>query len=136
MARHRLVCLFAALVSAVLLGTVGCPNAAKLGDSAQITAAELAERMRTRAAPLILDVRSRREYAAGHVPTALNIPYKELTGRLDELGVDKSDEVVVYCVNGKRALLAEKVLAQAGYTGIRNLEGQMRAWHASGYPIE
>ena len=92
--------------------------------------------MRTRAGPLILDVRSRREYAAGHVPTALNIPYKELAGRLDQLGFEKSDEVVVYCQNGKRALLAEKVLAQAGYTNVKSLQGQMRAWHGGGYPIE
>ena len=87
MARHRSFCLLAALVSAVLLGTVGCPNPAKTGDSTQITAAELAGRMRTRAAPLILDVRSRREYAAGHVPTAVNIPYNELAGRLGEMPV-------------------------------------------------
>jgi len=136
MARYRSVCLFAALVSAVLLGTVACRNAAEPGYSSQITAAELAERMRKRTAPLILDVRSPREYAAGHVPAAINIPHTELAGRLSELGIDESDELVVYCLGGKRAGLAEQVLVGASYTGVRYLEGQMRGWQGGGYPVE
>ncbi len=136
MARDRSVCLVAALVGALLLGAVGCRNAGEAGHQAHITPAELAKRVGTRAAPLILDVRSRREYAAGHVPEAVNIPYNELAGRLGELEVDKSDELVVYCLNGKRAVLAEQVLTQAGYTHVRGLQGQMRAWHSGGYPLE
>jgi rhodanese-related sulfurtransferase len=135
-ARHRSACLFAAVVAAVLLGTVDCRNAAQPGDSTQITAAELAGLVRTRTAPLILDVRSPREYAAGHVPAAINIPHTELAGRFGELGIDKSDELVVYCLSGRRAALAEQVLAQAGYTRVRSLEGQLRAWRGEGYPVE
>ena len=136
MARYGSVCLVAALLSAVLLGTVGCRNAAEPGYPAQITPAELAERVRTRAAPLILDVRSSREYAAAHVPGAINIPHTELAGRLSELGIDKSDELVVYCRSGRRAALAEQVLAEAGYTSVRSLEGQMRAWQGGGYATD
>jgi phage shock protein E len=136
MARYRSVCLVAALLGAVLLGSVGCRNAAELGYAAQITPAELAERVRTRTAPLILDVRSSREYAAGHVPGAINIPHTELAGRLSELEIDKSDELVVYCLSGRRTALAEQVLAEAGYTSVRSLEGQLRAWQGGGYPVE
>jgi rhodanese-related sulfurtransferase len=136
MARYRSSFMVAALVGAVLLGTVDCRNAAESAYPASIAPAELAERVGTPAAPLILDVRSSNEYAAGHVPEAINIPHTELAGRLSELGVDKSDEVVVYCLVGKRAALAEQVLAEAGYTGVRHLEGQMRAWQQRGYPTE
>jgi phage shock protein E len=136
MARYRSVCLFAALVSSVLLGTVGCRNAAEPGYPAEITPAELAEQVRNRAAPLILDVRSPREYAAAHVPAAINIPHTELAGRLSELEIDKSDELVVYCLSGRRAAAAEQVLARAGYTSVRSLQGQMRAWQGGGYPVE
>ncbi len=136
MARYRSVCLFAALVSSVLLGAVGCRNAAEPGYAAQITPAELAEQLRTRAAPLILDVRSSREYAAGHVPGAISIPHTELAGRLGELGINKLDELVVYCHSGKRTALAGQVLARAGYTSVRSLQGQMRAWQGGGYPVE
>ena len=136
MARYRSVCLVVAFLSAVLLGTVGCRGAAEAGCPAQITPAELAGRVSTPAAPLILDVRSPREYAAGHVPGAINIPHNQLASRLGELGIDKSDELVVYCLSGQRAAMAEQVLAQAGYTSVCGLEGQLRAWHGGGYPIE
>jgi rhodanese-related sulfurtransferase len=136
MARYRSVRLVAALLSALLLGAVGCRDAVRSGYPSQITAAELAKRVHTPPAPLILDVRSPREYAAGHVPGAVNIPHTQLAYRLGELGIDKSEEVVVYCQVGKRAALAEQVLAEAGYTGVLHLEGQMRAWQRGGYPTE
>jgi phage shock protein E len=136
MARHRSVCLFAALVSALLLGAIDCRYVTESGCPVRITAAELEERMRNVDAPLILDVRSFREYAAGHVPKAVNIPHIQLRGRLGELGIDKSDELVVYCLGGQRADLARQVLVAAGYTCVRHLEGEMRAWQRGGYPIE
>jgi rhodanese-related sulfurtransferase len=135
MARYRSVCLVAVFINAVLLGTVGCRDATEAGCPAPVTPAGLAERMRTQTAPLILDVRSSREYVAGHVPGAINIPHNKLAGRLSELGIDKSDELVVYCLSGQRAAVAEQVLVQAGYTSVCGLQGQLRAWQGGGYPI-
>lgn len=136
MARYRPVCLFAALVGVVLLGSIACRDAAEAGYRQQITPAELAERMGTPTMPVILDVRSPREYAAGHVPGAINIPHNQLASRLGELGIDRSDELVVYCLTGKRAVMAEQLLAQDGYTNVRDLQGQLPAWHGGGYPFE
>jgi len=136
MARYRSAYLIAALVSAALVVAFGCRDEARSAYPAHITAADLAQRLRKPSAPLILDVRSPREYAAGHVPGAVNIPHTELAGRLAELGIGKSDEVVVYCLGGQRASLAEQVLAKAGYTRVLDLEGQMRAWQQRGYPTE
>ena len=59
-----------------------------------------------------------------------------ISGRLNELEIDKSDELVVYCHSGKRAAMAEQVLARAGYTSVRSLQGQLRAWQGGGYPVE
>ena len=136
MARCRSFFMVAALVGAVLFGSVGCPNARESGYPAPITPVELAERVRTPAAPLILDVRSPREYVAGHIPEAISIPYPKLAGHLSELPIDKSDELVVYCLSGKRSTLARQMLAKAGYTNVRILEGQFRAWQRRDYPVE
>lgn len=136
MARHRSVYLVAALLSAVLLGTLDCRDAARSSYPREIKAAELAKRVRTPGAPLILDVRSRREYSAGHIPGAINIPHTQLKNRLGELEIDKSDEIVVYCLGGQRAAMAEQQLSEAGYTGVVHLEGQMQGWQQRGYPIE
>ncbi|MEO1094344.1 MAG: rhodanese-like domain-containing protein [Cyanobacteria bacterium J06638_28] len=85
--------------------------------------------------PVLLDVRSPQEYAEGHIPGAINIPYREVPNRLDELAAFKTDEIVVYCEVGVRAGIAELALEQAGYQRIVQLEGDMRAWRDLGGPI-
>ncbi len=68
----------------------------------------------------ILDVRSPREFAAGHVPNAVNIPVDELRSRLGELPNDQ--EIWVYCGVGKRSYVACRILRQSGFDA-RNLSG-------------
>ena len=61
----------------------------------------------------LLDVRTPAEFAAGHVPGAVNVPVDELRGRLGELPRDRP--VVAYCQVGQRGYLATRVLLQAGF---------------------
>jgi phage shock protein E len=81
-------------------------------------------------------VRTRKEYAAGHIPGAVNIPYDELANRTDELGITTDDEVIVLCQKGPRAKFAEDLLIDAGYENVRDLTGHMRAWERAGYPTQ
>jgi len=85
---------------------------------------------------VILDVRTPQEFAAGHVPGAVNIPHDQLASRLGEIGAAKDAPVVVYCESGGRASVAASVLQGAGYRDIRHLAGDMRAWRADGLPQE
>ncbi|MEM6714986.1 MAG: rhodanese-like domain-containing protein [Cyanobacteria bacterium P01_D01_bin.6] len=102
---------------------------------ATISAAALNTRLNTEAAPLILDVRSPAEYAAGHIPGALNLPYRELPNHLATLAEFGDEDIVVYCEVGIRAGIAETVLEQAGFQQVLSLEGDMRGWRAAGLPI-
>lgn len=97
---------------------------------------ELAQRLQAGRAPVILDVRTPAEYAAGHIPGAINIPHTELSQRLGEIPGGKSAEVVVHCQRGGRAATAEETLAGAGYTNVRDLTGHMAAWQQDGLPVE
>ena len=81
---------------------------------------------------LLLDVRTPEEFAKGHVPGAINIPYDALPARLGELEGGKDRAVVVYCESGRRAGKAESTLAENGYTNLHHLEGDMKAWRAAG----
>jgi rhodanese-related sulfurtransferase len=81
----------------------------------------------------VLDVRTADEFAAGHVPGAVNISHDQLASRLAEVPKDK--EVVLYCRSGRRAGLAADVLHANGYTRLSHLEGDMQAWVANGRPI-
>jgi len=105
-------------------------------EGASISGAELLSRMDSAGAPLVLDVRSVREYAAGHVPGAINIPYRNLSKRLAEVRPHAKDGVVVYCERGPRARVAEATLRQAGFDEILHLKGDMAGWRRAGFPID
>ncbi len=82
----------------------------------------------------LLDVRRPDEFAAGHIPGAVNIPYDQVAARLGE--IPKDDEVVLYCHSGRRAGLAAEVLAANGYTKLAHLQGDMQGWQSAGRPVE
>jgi len=85
-------------------------------------------------ATYVLDVRSPEEYASGHVPGAVNIPYDQIASRMAE--VPKDQDVVLYCKSGRRAGIAAEVLAGQGYTRLQHLEGDIVAWVEKGRPVE
>lgn len=95
---------------------------------APILVEELSNRISAGTAPLILDVRSPEEYEQGHVPGAINIPHSELENRIRELGMDESQELVVYCRSGRRAAIAENILLDNGYSSVRDLSGHWQEW--------
>ena len=82
----------------------------------------------------VLDVRSPEEYASGHVPGAINIPYDQIASRMAE--VPKDQDVVLYCKSGRRAGIAAEVLAGQGYERLQHLEGDIVAWVEKGRPVE
>ncbi|MBV8081287.1 MAG: rhodanese-like domain-containing protein [Actinobacteria bacterium] len=97
---------------------------------------ELAERLGELA---LFDVRRPDEFAAGHIPGAVNLPVEELLeldpdGIRARLGV-AGGELVVYCHIGQRSAFAAQVLGSLGYDA-RNYEGSWREWSQSGEPVE
>lgn len=75
---------------------------------------------------LLVDVRSKAEFASGHIDGAVNIPVSELEARLPELG-DKQSSIVLYCRSGARSARAKSFLESQGYTTVANL-GAMTSW--------
>lgn len=77
---------------------------------------------------VIIDVRTRGEYAEGNIPGSINISVDELRARLGTIPKDKT--VVVYCAIGKRGFIAYRILAQNGFTKLYNLSGGYRTYEA------
>lgn len=98
-------------------------------DSAELTA-------RTRKGMVtVLDVRPTEEFAAGHLPGAINIPVDELAKRLKELA--KTKEVVAYC-RGPYCLMsfdAVELLRAKGFKA-RRLDSGLPEWRSAGLPVE
>ena len=114
----------------LLLGLSPLAAQANRPAVAPAAVAELAARAD---APLVLDVRTPEEFAAGHVPGAILIPHDQLSARLDEL--DRSRWVLVYCKSGRRAGIAEELLVKEGFE-VRQIEGSWLRWTAEGRPAE
>jgi rhodanese-related sulfurtransferase len=96
-----------------------------------ITAAELNARIERGDPPRILDVRSRGEFAAGHIPGAVNIPFTQALSGMGEVLGSASDETVVYCGHGPRAYLAGMALQRGGRRHIVYLTGHWAAWRVA-----
>jgi len=99
-----------------------------------VPAAELLERAR-KGLVTVLDVRPTEEYAAGHLPGAINIPIEQLESRLGKLC--KKREVVAYC-RGPYCLMSFEAVEKLRKRGIkaRRLENGYPEWSAAGLPVE
>jgi rhodanese-related sulfurtransferase len=74
----------------------------------------------------LVDVRTPGEYATGHLPGAVNVPYDQVAARLDELG-PRDGAIVLYCRSGRRTGIAAATLQQLGFTRVYDLQG-MTNW--------
>lgn len=110
--------------------------AAYLGDRSQLATIgreELLERMRT-GEVVVVDVRPRAEYAAGHLPDAVNVPPDELEARLADL--PPGQPVVAYC-RGPLCAYADtavRALVARGRPALRLVDG-LPEWAAAGLPV-
>lgn len=87
----------------------------------------------------ILDVREPTEYAAGHLPGAVNIPRGVLEFKISEHEAfqgGKSAPILLYCRTGGRSALAAHTLLKLGYEGAASLAGGYTAWVEQGGATE
>lgn len=97
-----------------------------VGDGWDITAPELAERLKSGNHLRLIDVREPHELEISHLEGAQLIPLGQLAARLSEL--NSADEMVVFCKSGSRSARALELLASAGFRKVKNLKGGINAW--------
>jgi glyoxylase-like metal-dependent hydrolase (beta-lactamase superfamily II)/rhodanese-related sulfurtransferase len=85
---------------------------------------------------VILDVRERDAYAAGHVPGALHLPRGQLELKVDQVFPDPDLEILAVCELGKISTLAAATLQQLGFRRAVALDGGMKSWREQGYPVD
>jgi rhodanese-related sulfurtransferase len=104
--------------------------------SPAVTPAEIKARLGTPQAPRLVDLRTPVEFAAAHVPGAVNVPVKELEKRLDEVRPAKGQDLVIYCLDGNRTREAEPVLYSHDIDNFYHLKGSLEGWLQKNYPVE
>jgi len=83
---------------------------------------------------VLLDVREAKDYSAGHVSGALNIPYAKLKDRCSELEKYKAKTIVVADKMGQHSGASVKILTEAGFNAAR-LQGGMVEWEGQNLPV-
>lgn len=86
--------------------------------------------------PVVLDVRSRREFAQGHVPGAIHVPFWKVSTASPKMSAFRDHPIVVYCGHGPRAFIAGAALRRRGFSNVAYLTGHMKNWRAQNLPIE
>jgi len=84
---------------------------------------------------IVLDVRERDAYLAGHVPGARLLPRGQLELRVNEELPDPTRRILTVCEFGRVSTLAAATLRQLGFQRAIALDGGMKAWREAGYPI-
>lgn len=83
---------------------------------------------------VVLDVRAKKEFDAGHIVDSLNIPYEKLVSRLGELEKHKARTIVVVDAMGQHAGTACRELKKAGFNAVR-LSGGISSWRGDNLPV-
>ena len=84
----------------------------------------------------VLDVRTAKEYQAGHIPGAVNIDVNspEFDKKVAELDKDKT--YLVHCASGVRSVRACEKMNRMDFKQLINLQGGIKAWEKAGKPVE
>jgi glyoxylase-like metal-dependent hydrolase (beta-lactamase superfamily II)/rhodanese-related sulfurtransferase len=85
---------------------------------------------------IVLDVRERDAFEAGHISGARLLPRGQLELRVNEELTDPTRRILVYCEFGRVSTLATATLRQMGFQGAIALDGGMKAWREAGYTVK
>jgi glyoxylase-like metal-dependent hydrolase (beta-lactamase superfamily II)/rhodanese-related sulfurtransferase len=85
---------------------------------------------------VVLDVREKNAFDAGHIPGARHVPRGQLELRVNEELADPTLRILVYCEFGKISTLAAATLRQLGFMRTAALDGGFKTWREGGLPVE
>jgi len=84
---------------------------------------------------LVIDLRTKELYDAGHIGDARHVPLAELAAQADSLKKWRDKNVITYCDNGINGASAARALIKLGFTKVFNLQGGLNAWVKDNLPL-
>ena len=88
-----------------------------------MTYQELQNKLNVKENFVLLDVRTQEEFNAGHIPSAILLPYDEINLKAATVLPEKEKEIVLYCRSGRRSAIAKKALVELGYKDVKDFGG-------------
>ena len=112
------------LISLSLFGMTACDGGnEKSSTYEQVTAEQAKTIMDTEKDYVIIDARTEKEFAKGHIENAILIPEYEIADRAEKELPDKEQLILVYCRSGRRSKIASEELVKLGYTNVKEFGG-------------
>jgi rhodanese-related sulfurtransferase len=84
---------------------------------------------------LVVDLRSKGAYDAGHIGEARNVPVADLGSQAESLKKWRDKNVITYCDNGTSGASGARTLTKLGFTKVFNLHGGLNAWVKDNLPL-
>jgi rhodanese-related sulfurtransferase len=122
-------------IMAMMLGYFSYTQGWIFSDFKNLSASEADELMQRDKNLLIIDVRSREEYAKDAIEGAINIPFSQLKERLDTIEKYKQRKILLYSERGKRSVESARLLSKEGFW-VFNLKGGVVFWLRNGYLLK
>ena len=119
--------ILAGMAALALLAGCGVGGSAAKESFQRISPEEAARRMEEETGYILLDVRTREEYAQAHIPGAICIPNETIGEEAPPELPDKAQLILVYCRSGNRSRQAAGKLAKLGYTNVVEFGG-INSW--------
>lgn len=105
------------------------------GGNGRLSPAAAVQRM-NREKGVLIDVRDRGEYDAGHARGAKHVAAAELDSKLPQTVKNKATPIIVICASGNQSGKAAAQIKKLGYNNVEALAGGLKAWRAAELPID
>jgi phage shock protein E len=83
---------------------------------------------------ILLDVRTREEFARGKIAGAINLPVDEVETKIETVIPDKMSKIYIYCLSASRSPIAVEIMENLGYPNVYNMDPGLLGWRAYHYP--
>jgi rhodanese-related sulfurtransferase len=101
----------------------------------EITVEDLINKIESDQQFILIDVRTEKEYLAGHIEKAVWIPRGFLEFKIQKVTSEPESEIILYCRAGSRSALSTNTLIEMGFENVLNLKGGFKEWVKNGYNI-
>ena len=121
----------------MFLWAMGFLSGLTLAESPKVAHADAKAASKLVAEPgvIVLDVRTPKEFAQGHIAQAQNIDFNSPAFESELAKLERGASYVVHCASGKRSTAALATLQKLGFTKVTHLDGGFMAWQAAGLPV-
>ena len=129
-------CFAAAIALSVSLGICRAQGTVKTSAAIQHVSPAEAKTLLAEKKPVVLDLRTPAEFAAGHIAGAVNIDFRAPDFAQQIAALDRAPRYVVHCGSGNRSGQALPLFQKLHFEAIYHLDGGITAWKEAGLPVE